>query len=145
MDNQIYGCPSSWCPDDRMYYSSLNMEKILISACLLGINCRHDGKNVYSMKLRALFKDKYVLFACPEQLGGLSTPRPKNMIKGQKVVNELGVDVTKNFYRGAREFLKIAKKFDVQQLILKDKSPSCGKHGIVTRLLPEGMNVRYIK
>lgn len=121
------------------------MEKILVSACLLGINCRYDGKNAYHKEIRTLCKKSYVLFACPEQLGGLTTPRSKNIIKGKKIMNELGVDVTKNFYRGAREFLKIAQRFGVKKLILKSKSPSCGKHGMVTKLMPKGMQVRYIK
>ena len=121
------------------------MEKILVSACLLGINCRYDGKNAYRKELSVLFKDKYVIFACPEQLGGLTTPRPKNTIKRQRIINELGTDVTDKFYHGAREFLKIAKKFKVKKLILKSKSPSCGKNGVVSKLLPKGMKVKYIK
>jgi len=121
------------------------MEKILVSACLIGINCRYDGKSAYRKKLKGLLKDKYVIFACPEQLGGLPTPRPKNTIKGKSVMNELGLDVTKKFYRGAREFLKIARRFKVKRLVLKNRSPSCGKKGLVTKLLPEGMKVDYIK
>ena len=121
------------------------MEKILVSACLLGINCRYDGKNAYCKGLGPLIKDKYVIFACPEQLGGFTTPRPKNMIRKGKVFNELGVDVTKNFYRGAREFLKIAKKFGVKMIFLKNRSPSCGKNGIVTKLLPKGIKAKYFK
>lgn len=121
------------------------MERILVSACLLGINCRYDGKNAYRKKVVTSLKDKYIIFACPEQLGGFTTPRPKNKIKGKKVISELGVDVTKNFYRGAREFLKIAKRFGVKKLILKSKSPACGRKGIVTKLLPKGLKPVYIK
>ena len=119
-------------------------EKILVSACILGINCRYDGRNSYRKGLNTLAKDKCLIFACPEQLGGLNTPRPKSIIKGKRVINELGVDVTRNFYRGAQEFLKIAKKFGVKRLILKSDSPSCGKNGVVTRLIPRGMKVRYL-
>ncbi len=116
-----------------------------MSACLLGVNCCYDGKNAYRKEVVALIKENYVILACPEQLGGLATPRPKNKIKKEKVVNELGVDVTKNFYRGAREFIKIAKRFGAKKLILKSNSPSCGKKGIVTKSLPKGLKVEYIK
>jgi len=121
------------------------MEKVLVSACLVGINCRYDGRNAYRKKIDALVKRHCVVLACPEQLGGLTTPRSKNTIKGKKVINELGIDVTKNFYRGAREFLKIAKKLRIKRLILKSKSPSCGKNGIVTKLLPKGLKVEYVR
>jgi len=121
------------------------MEKILVSACLLGVNCRYDGKNAYRKKVVALLKNNYVIFACPEQLGGLTTPRLKNEIKGKKVINEKRIDVTKNFYRGARQFLALAKMFGIKRLILKSKSPSCGKDGIITKLLPKGIKVEYIK
>ncbi|MBA7516238.1 hypothetical protein ES705_08284 [subsurface metagenome] len=123
----------------------LTMEKILVSACLLGVNCRYDGKNAYRKKVVALLKNNYVIFACPEQLGGLSTPRVRNEIKGKKVISDNGIDVTDNFYRGAREFVALAKMFGIKRLILKSKSPSCGKNGIVTQLLPKGLKVEYIK
>jgi len=121
------------------------MERILVSACLIGVNCRYDGKNAYRKKVAELAEKNCLLFACPEQLGGLTTPRPRNLIKGNRVINELGVDVTKNFQRGAREFLKIAKKFGVKRIILKSRSPSCGRNGVVTRLLPRGIKVEYVK
>jgi len=121
------------------------MERILISACLLGIHCRYDGKDAFHKQVKGLLKNKYVVFACPEQLGGLPTPRPRNHIIGERIINKLGYDVTKNFYRGAKEFIKIAKKFGVQRLYLKSKSPSCGEEGIVTKLLPPGLKVKYLK
>lgn len=121
------------------------MEKFLVSACLLGINCRYDGKNAHREKVIKLLKKKCVIFACPEQLGGLTTPRPKNKIARGVVINESGVDVTEEFHRGAAEFLKIANVFGVKKLILKSKSPSCGKNGMVTKLLPKGFEVQYIK
>ncbi len=120
-------------------------EKVLVSACLLGINCRYDGKHAYREEIDRVVKNHYVVPACPEQLGGMTTPRSKNRIEGERVMNELGIDVTENFYRGAREFLKIAKKLGIERLILKDESPSCGKHGIVTKLLPKGLKVEYVK
>lgn len=120
------------------------METILVSACLLGIKCRYDGKGAYHRGVSKFFKNNHIIFACPEQLGGLSTPRPRSKIKGECVVNELGFNVTENFYRGAKEFLKIAKLFKVDKLILKSKSPSCGKKGIVVKLLSSNIPVIYL-
>ncbi len=127
-----------------MFFAIL-MDNVLVSACLLGINCRYDGGHACRKNLISSLKGKHVIFACPEQLGGLPTPRSKSKIKKERVINEAGVDVTRNFYRGAREFLKIAKSFRVKELILKSRSPSCGKNGIVTKLLPKNMKVTYIK
>ena len=99
-------------------------ESILVSACLLGINCRYDGKNAYNKHVAAMVRNKHIIFACPEQLGGLTTPRPRNKIVGDRVINENDLDVTGCFNRGAKEFVKIAKKFKVKKLILKSRSPS---------------------
>ena len=118
---------------------------IMVSACLLGINCRYDGKNALDEEISAMINNNRIIFACPEQLGGLTTPRPKNMIIGERVITEKKTDVTLNFYRGAEEFINIARKFGVEKFILKDLSPSCGKMGIVTRLLPEDIEVEYKK
>ncbi|TAH61230.1 MAG: DUF523 domain-containing protein [Gottschalkiaceae bacterium] len=109
---------------------------ILISACLLGINCRYDGK---SNKVSALssIMDKYNLIpVCPEQLGGMTTPRfPSEIIGGKasdviegkaRVINNQGQDVTYHFIKGAEEALNIAKIFNCKSAILKSKSPSCG-------------------
>ena len=118
-------------------------ESILVSACLLGINCRYDGKNAYNKQVAAMVRNKHIIFACPEQLGGLTTPRPRNKIVGDRVINENDLDVTGCFNRGAKEFVKIAKKFKVKKLILKSRSPSCGKRGIVAKLLPKRFKVEY--
>ena len=74
-----------------------------------------------------LLKGFIVVPFCPEQLGGLSTPRPRSEIRGEKVVNEFGEDVTSYFLKGANEALKIAKKISPDIIILKSRSPSCGK------------------
>jgi len=117
------------------------MEKALISACLLGVNCRYDGKNCYFEGLEDLMKEYCLIPVCPEVFGGLTTPRDKSaIVKGDflpssaedvfegkaKVISEKGVDVTRNFLRGAEETLKIAKIFGVKKAFLKSKSPSCG-------------------
>lgn len=104
---------------------------ILVSSCLLGINCKYNGKNNYSEKLEKILKDEQVLPLCAEQLGGLTTPRSPAEIKlinsEKHVINKNGEDVTENFIRGANEVLKMVKKFNIKKAILKDKSPSCGK------------------
>lgn len=100
---------------------------VMISACLIGINCRYDGKSSRNTRLMDLLKGFVVVPFCPEQLGGLSTPRPRAEIRGEKVVNEFGEDVTSYFLKGANEALKIAKKISPDIIILKSRSPSCGK------------------
>ena len=99
---------------------------ILCSACLLGIKCRYDGKDKLNKKVIELSKKKILIPVCPEQLGGLSTPREPAEQKGKRVITELGKDVTQNFKKGAKEVLKLAKLFGIKEAILKQKSPSCG-------------------
>ncbi|MFA5393345.1 MAG: DUF523 domain-containing protein [Candidatus Ratteibacteria bacterium] len=98
----------------------------LCSACLLGISCRHDGKSKTNKKIIKLSEKENLIPVCPEQLGGLPTPRKSSEQKGSKVITESGRDVTGNFKRGANEVLKVAKLFGVQEAILKQNSPSCG-------------------
>lgn len=102
-------------------------EKILVSACLLGVNCKYSGGNNYNEKVLNFIKDKEVIPVCPEILGGLSTPRPPSERIGDKVVNNQDKDVTSEYTKGAEETLKIAKLFNVKKALLKAKSPSCGK------------------
>ncbi|MBS4537980.1 DUF523 domain-containing protein [Clostridium sp. D2Q-11] len=103
----------------------------LISACLVGVNCKYNGKNSENKKLMEFVKNNKSILVCPEQLGGLSTPRLPveivDRVDDKKIVRDkLGKDVTKEFYKGAEETLKIAKFFDAEVAILKAKSPSCG-------------------
>ena len=101
----------------------------ICSACLLGIKCRYDDKIKPNKKLLKLAKKEVLIPVCPEQLGGLSTPRePSQIVGGSKVkiMTETGKDVTKNFIRGAKEVLKLAKLFNIKEAILKQRSPSCG-------------------
>ena len=103
-------------------------EKILISACLLGVNCKYNGENNYNKELIDKLKEKYDLIPiCPEIMGGLSTPRNPAEIKDKRVFNNQGDEVTAFFQKGAEEALKIAKILNVNKAILKSKSPSCGK------------------
>ena len=102
------------------------MEKILVSACLLGINCRYDDTNNYNEKVIKYIKDKEVIPICPEIMGGLSTPRIPAEIVFDKVINKDNVDVTDNFNKGANEVLKLCKLLGCKKALLKAKSPSCG-------------------
>ena len=117
-------------------------EKILVSACLLGINCKYDGTNNLNEKVLDYIKDKEVIPICPEILGGLSTPRPPSEIILDKVVNNEQKDVTKEYRKGAEESLKLAKLFKVKKALLKAKSPSCGcgkiYDGTFTKTLIDG-------
>jgi len=98
----------------------------LCSACLLGINCRYKGDNKLNDRVVALSKKEILIPVCPEQLGGLTTPREAAEQQGDKVITKSGKDVTENFKRGAEEVLKLAKLFNFKEAILRQKSPSCG-------------------
>jgi len=113
---------------------------IIVSACLAGINCRYDGDNNLNEKIYELFKQGQAVPVCPEQLGGLSTPRLKcEIVKGDGkdvleadglIINEAGEDVTPNFIKGAQETLKIAQVVNAKKAYLKENSPSCGVNHI---------------
>lgn len=98
----------------------------LCSACLLGVKCCFNGKNNRNKKILELAKKETLIPVCPEQLGGLPTPRPAAEIKDNKIINQNGQDVTENYARGTEEVLKIAKLLNIKEAILKQRSPSCG-------------------
>jgi uncharacterized protein YbbK (DUF523 family) len=99
---------------------------IIVSACLAGIKCRYDGLDNTFEKVVELVSKGEAIPVCPEQLGGLSTPRLPAEIKEDKVININGEDVTENYLKGARETLQIARMTKSNQAILKQRSPSCG-------------------
>ncbi len=99
---------------------------ILVSACLLGVACRYDGKSKPCEAITELL-DKYNLIpVCPEITGGLPTPRYPAEITRDKVINSEGTDVTAQYEKGAAEILRIAKLYNCKYAILKENSPSCG-------------------
>lgn len=105
-------------------------EKIIVSACLAGKCCRYDGKaNTHSVVKRWVEEGKAIP-VCPEQSGGLSTPRVPAEIQKHgdalKVITRSGVDVTAEYKKGAEATLALAKKHDCTKAVLKAKSPSCG-------------------
>ena len=99
---------------------------LLISECLCGVHCRYDGKNNRIDELECIQSLYNIIPICPEILGGLSTPRPPAERVGQLVINNIGVDVTKEFVRGALRTLTIAQDNNCHRALLKAKSPSCG-------------------
>ena len=99
----------------------------VVSACLAGVNCRFDSKSCENKKVIEMMKKQDCILVCPEQLGGLSTPREKHEIKNNKIISEYGLDRTKEFKRGAQEALKITLLAGCKEAILKSKSPSCGR------------------
>ena len=103
--------------------------KILISACLLGACCRYDGASK-AHPLAALLAERHTLVpVCPEQLGGLPTPRPPAERRGGRVVTQSG-DVTEQYLRGAEETLKLCKLLGCEAAVLKERSPSCGRGAV---------------
>ena len=103
------------------------MEKILVSGCLAGFNCRYDGGNNLVPEIKQLFDSGLAVSVCPEQLGGLPTPRIPSERIGGRVVNREGADVTDEFKAGAEAALRIALENGCRAAILKSRSPSCGK------------------
>lgn len=104
------------------------MAKICVSACLLGENCRYDGKNMKNMNVIEYLKDKEYVAVCPECLGGLSTPREPSEIVNDQVLSCSGKNVTKQFVDGAMKALEIAKNNGCEVAIFTEKSPSCGSN-----------------
>lgn len=110
---------------------------ILVSACLAGVNCTYRGDSNLRTPIETLTADKPVMLVCPEQLGGMCTPRePVEIIGGTgasvldgsaRIKSAAGTDVTDEYVRGAEETLKIAKLCGAKCAVLKSKSPSCGK------------------
>jgi uncharacterized protein YbbK (DUF523 family) len=109
---------------------------ILISACLCGINCKYSGGNNMHPRFAAMYQNNKVLPVCPEELGGLPTPRlpceieggsGQDVLKGTaRVINKQGENVSESFIRGAGKVLQIARDHNIKLAILQDRSPSCG-------------------
>lgn len=114
---------------------------ILVSACLLGVDCKYNGKNNLNLEVLEFLKDKEYMLVCPEQLGGLMTPRKPAEIKEDKVINNEGLDVTKEFEKGAKETLKIKEMINARFAILKEGSPSCGSGKIYNGMF-EGKKIK---
>ena len=131
---------------------------ILVSACLIGLSCRYDGKSNSDIRLIDKLKGTNILPVCPEQLGGLTTPRPAadiyygngiDVLNGQaRVLTIDGRDVTDAFKKGAEQTVLLANTMGVKQCFLKARSPSCGitaKIGVTAaKLLLEGFEIEEV-
>ena len=106
------------------------MEKILISACLVGDKVRYDGKSQYSPLVKDLLEKYELVPFCPEVEGGLPTPREPSEIKGSQVIRKDGKNVTREFEKGANKALALCKYLGITKAVLKENSPSCGTHMI---------------
>ena len=106
------------------------MEKILISACLVGDNVKYNGGNNKSPLIAKLLEKYELIPFCPEVEGGLPVPRHPSERKGENVINDLGEDVTDSFFRGAELAFNICLFLKIKIAILKEKSPSCGSKTI---------------
>nr|WP_314277522.1 DUF523 domain-containing protein [uncultured Peptostreptococcus sp.] len=117
--------------------------KILVSACLLGIKCKYNGRDNKNNKVIEYLKGRDYIKICPESMGGLKSPRlpseieygydGRDVIEGRaKVFGQDGSDLTKEFLSGAKVCIELAKKYDVGLAILKESSPSCGGSKIYT-------------
>lgn len=102
------------------------MVKYIVSACLAGVNCKYSGGNNLHPKVVELLKKGEAVLVCPEQMGGLATPRIPAEITGDKVINKAGEDVTLQFSKGAQIALQIAEMTEASAAIFKERSPSCG-------------------
>ena len=119
--------------------------KILVSACLLGVRCRYDGKSKPHPAVERLMEQHTLIPVCGEIFGGLPTPRVSAERQGERVVTADGRDVTAAYRRGAEEVLRLAERYGCKAAILKERSPSCGSgriyDGTFTGTLTEGDGV----
>lgn len=129
----------------------------LVSSCLVGLCTRYDGKVRPNDNCIAFIEGTYWIPVCPEQLGGLPTPRPKailhdgdghDVLKGvAQVCTEQGEIISENFIRGAEQVLNLAQRLHVDGVILKSRSPSCAVNGTtgVTAALLQRYNFQLIE
>ena len=106
------------------------MDKLLVSACLLGAPCRYDGKSKPLAGIERLRETYELVPVCPEQEGGLPTPRTPSERRGEAVVMQDGTDVTAQYRRGAEAALKLCRREGCAAALLKERSPSCGSGSI---------------
>ncbi len=119
--------------------------RILVNACLLGVACRYDGGSKPRPEILSLAQKHELIPVCPEQLGGLPTPRTPSERRGDRVVMADGADVTVQYRRGAAEALRLYRALGCEAAILKERSPSCGSgriyDGSFTGTLTDGWGV----
>ncbi len=99
---------------------------MIVSACLAGFPCRYDGKAKPCARVMELVQAGEAIPVCPEQLGGLPTPRPPCEVRMGRAVDATGADWTENYHRGADAALAVARAYGTTQALLQNRSPSCG-------------------
>lgn len=118
---------------------------ILVSACLLGCPCRYDGAAKADPRVLALMERHTLIPVCPEQLGGLPTPRLPSERREGGVFDRGGKDVTAQYRQGAEEVLRLARLYGCTHAVLKERSPSCGSgqiyNGSFSHVLVPGSGV----
>lgn len=123
------------------------MQKILMSACLLGAKVRYDGGDCAQENalIQKWLAEDRIITLCPEMAGGLPTPRPPAEMIEEKVMTNTGIDVTTEFHKGAELALTICQKHQIKFALLKARSPSCGNiqiyDGTFSRTLIEGQGI----
>ncbi len=134
----------------RLFDGGKQAETVLVSACLLGIPCRWHGRRPKKREelIRRLQKKYVIVPICPEQLGGMPTPRTGEMLHGtgaqvldeglRIIAPETGEDVTRFHIDGARYALEIAEIVGAKRAYLKGGSPSCDRHGVAGEVLTRG-------
>lgn len=127
------------------------MDKLLVSACLLGENCKYNGGNNYNKDVCALAEKYELIPVCPETAGGLKSPRNPAEICGKKVIMSDGTDVTAEFEKGAVLTLETALNMGCKKALLKANSPSCGSKTVYdgtfskTLIHGEGIAAKLLK
>lgn len=127
------------------------MKNVLISACLFGEKCRYDGGDNLIESLDKIRNLCNLIPVCPEVIGGLSTPRNPSEIVGERVISNVGKDVTEEYTKGAEKALKTAIENGCEIALMKAKSPSCGAgkvyDGTFSKKLIEGdgVTIRLLK
>ena len=118
---------------------------MIVSACLAGLPCRYDGKAKPCAEVMELVRSGKAIPLCPEQLGGLPTPRPPCEIRAGRVMDREGADQTEAFRRGAEAVLAAVQAYGATEALLQNRSPSCGLgwiyDGTFSRKLVQGSGI----
>ncbi len=104
--------------------------KVLVSACIMGENCKYNGGNNYHAKAAAFLADKDIIMVCPEMLAGLGVPRKCAEIVNGKVVDSDGKDVDTCYRNGVNRALETIQNEEIAFAVLQSRSPTCGVHQI---------------
>ena len=121
------------------------MSKVVVSACLLGENCKYNGGNNFSPAVAEFLRDKEVIPVCPECLAGLGVPRSPIEIVGDDVQTKEGRSVGAALQQAIAEILTMLSKEQIECVVLKSRSPTCGVKqvydGSFSGTLTDGMGV----